>query len=119
MLDRHLQQLDLLRFFPIRLYSSETVFRKPHPKIFQNALKKLEVSASATVMIGDNLAMDIKGAYGAGLSAILKRTTSNRTRRVRQQIPVIERIAELPALLGSWSHKDVPQHEQAIELQQH
>ena len=118
-LDRHLQQLVLLRFFPIRLYSSETVIRKPHPKIFQNALRQLEVSASAAVMIGDNPAMDIKGAYRAGLSAVLKRAATNRTQRVRQQVPVIERIAELPALLGSWSHKDVPQHEKSIEFQQH
>jgi hypothetical protein len=44
-LDRHLRACDLLEFFPVRVYSSETVHRKPDGRIYGRALERLGVEA--------------------------------------------------------------------------
>jgi HAD superfamily hydrolase (TIGR01549 family) len=98
-LDRHLKQLDLLRFFPLRLYTSETIIRKPNKRLYQKVLDNLEVTADNAMMIGDRLDKDVVGAERAGLRSVFKRGESNRTRRVPSRFPVIDRIAEIPALL--------------------
>ena len=50
---------------------SEAGVEKPHPTIFRNALRKLEVPAAASVYVGDNPSIDIAGARRAGLQPIL------------------------------------------------
>ena len=101
-LDRHLKQFDLLRFFPVRLYSSEIVYRKPHPRIFQIALQKLGVLASEAVMVGDRLREDYKGASRVGVRAVLKRAYTNESKNIDGNIPIIDTIAELPHLIKDW-----------------
>jgi phospholysine phosphohistidine inorganic pyrophosphate phosphatase len=50
------------------------VFGKPAAAFFQTALDTLELPASETVMIGDDIVTDIAGAQRAGLKGILVRT---------------------------------------------
>ncbi len=45
-------------------------WRKPHSKIFQQALDQLGVAAGEAVFIGDCPLEDIKGALDAGLKAV-------------------------------------------------
>jgi HAD superfamily hydrolase (TIGR01549 family) len=101
-LDRHLEQLDLLRFFPVRQYSSVTVFRKPDRRIFELTLRRLNVSASEAVMVGDRMRQDIKGAQRLGITGVFKRNSINGRKKIANDIPVIETIAELPELIGGW-----------------
>jgi HAD superfamily hydrolase (TIGR01549 family) len=101
-LDRHLKQFDLLRFFPVRQYSSEIVYRKPHPRIFQITLQKLGVTAAQAVMVGDRLREDIKGAARLGIRPILKRAYTNESKHIDGNIPIIDTIAELPDLISRW-----------------
>jgi len=51
---------------------------KPHPAIFQSALKSLEVEAENVLMVGDRLETDIKGANTLGIdsAAVLTGITS-------------------------------------------
>ncbi|MCH9021728.1 MAG: HAD-IA family hydrolase, partial [Planctomycetes bacterium] len=91
---------DLLEFFSVRVYSSDTIYRKPDKRIFQVALKGLEVSASEAVMVGDKVDMDIRGGSRAGLNVIYKRGVVNRKKRVGGNITVIESIGDLPRVLG-------------------
>jgi putative hydrolase of the HAD superfamily len=44
---------------------------KPDPEIFRRALARIGVSAARTAYVGDIFAIDVVGARGAGLSAIL------------------------------------------------
>ncbi len=44
---------------------------KPDPRIFQEALDRLDVPASRAVMVGDSLAHDVIGARQAGMRAVL------------------------------------------------
>jgi putative hydrolase of the HAD superfamily len=65
-----LRKLDISQFFNAILVSHEVGWRKPHPKIFNEALKKLRVSAHETVYVGDSPLEDIKGAKATGMKTI-------------------------------------------------
>ncbi len=54
-------------YFEFSIYSSEVPFRKPHPSIFQLALRRLQLQPEEVLFIGDNLNADIAGARGVGL----------------------------------------------------
>ena len=72
-IDRHLEQLGLLEFFPVRIYSTELGVRKPNPLIFQAALKQLGgVAASEALFVGDDPKLDVFGAQRAGLRAAVR-----------------------------------------------
>ena len=55
----------------ITVSSAEFGVMKPDPRIFQEALDRMDVSASRSVMVGDSLAHDIIGARQAGMRAVL------------------------------------------------
>jgi len=65
-----LRKLDINQFFNAILISDEVGWRKPHPKIFNEALKRLKVSAHETVYVGDSPLEDIKGAKATGMKTI-------------------------------------------------
>jgi len=65
-----IRKLDISRFFNAILVSEEVGWRKPHPKIFQEALKRLETTAKETVYVGDSPQEDIKGAQFVGMKTI-------------------------------------------------
>ncbi len=70
-LHRILQYFKLAQFFDTIVISGELGFRKPHPKIFEKALRKLNVTAKKSVFIGDSLKADIYGAKRVGIKTIL------------------------------------------------
>lgn len=65
-----LRKLDINQFFNAILVSHEVGWRKPHPKIFNEALKRLRVSAHETVYVGDSPVEDIKGAEATDMKTI-------------------------------------------------
>lgn len=71
-LDRHLESEGLLQYFPVRIYSSQVRYRKPHRRIFQMALEQMGVDAQHAVFIGDLPKADIRGAKRAGMKTVWK-----------------------------------------------
>ncbi len=67
----------LLDYFEFVLSSADFRLKKPHPKIFQAALDRLEVSAEDAVYIGDNLHADIEGSVAAGMTPVWFGETAN------------------------------------------
>ena len=53
--------------FEFIIASSEYVFRKPDPILFELALKKARISADRVWFCGDNISADIMGAHSAGI----------------------------------------------------
>ncbi|MHA1460469.1 MAG: HAD-IIA family hydrolase [Promethearchaeota archaeon] len=51
-----------------------TIFGKPSKEYFMQALKKLDLAANRTVVIGDDIESDIQGAHNANLRGILVKT---------------------------------------------
>jgi putative hydrolase of the HAD superfamily len=102
-LDAHLEQLGLLQFFPVRVYSSAVRYRKPHPRIFELALTQIGVPASRALFIGDLLLADIAGAKRAGMRTVWKPAThtSKHPRLRRRPTPdyTIPCVTQLPTAL--------------------
>jgi putative hydrolase of the HAD superfamily len=69
--DRHLAAHDLLDLLPVRVYSSEAMYRKPHPSIFEQALEQMGVAAGEAAYVGDRADVDVAGAQGAGMLGVL------------------------------------------------
>jgi len=58
-------------YFNSILVSDDVGWRKPHPRIFEEALKRLDKSVEQAVFVGDNPMEDIQGAKGIGMKDIL------------------------------------------------
>jgi putative hydrolase of the HAD superfamily len=99
-MDQHLAREKLLPYFPIRIYSSTTCYRKPHRKIFEAALEQLGVTPERAAFVGDQLQTDIRGARRVGMATIWKTAApeAKATRRHQADL-VIHRIADLPGIL--------------------
>ena len=57
-------------FFEHVITSEGSNSMKPEKEIFEYALKKADASVHESIMIGDNLDADIRGAMGAGLDTV-------------------------------------------------
>lgn len=67
---RKLDSINLYDLLDYTLISSEIGIRKPDPRIFKYACKKMNLNENECVYIGDSYSRDIVGAINAGLDAI-------------------------------------------------
>ncbi len=81
----------------VTISSYDHGFMKPHPSIFERALRELGVSAPEAVMVGDSLAHDVAGARQVGMTGIL--LARNGPPSSDAGAPVIRSLGELPTLL--------------------
>jgi putative hydrolase of the HAD superfamily len=61
-INKVLEEYDILQFFEATIYSDETGLFKPHPKMFEIPLKKFNCSPLNAIHVGDLLETDVKGA---------------------------------------------------------
>ena len=98
-LDRHLRQVHLLELLPVRIYSCDVRYRKPHPTIFRHALDQAGVPADGALFVGDTPRADIRGAKRAGMIAVLKDPYGRYgSSRIRPDY-TIRSLCELPAIV--------------------
>lgn len=67
---RKLEYAGIQHFFKTLTYSEETGFQKPHPEIFEAALNKASAKPHQSMMIGDNMDVDILGAHPLGMKCV-------------------------------------------------
>ncbi len=67
--------LELNEYLSVTLISESECVRKPDSRIFDRALKRLDVPAVQSIFVGDNPEADIRGAKNAGMKAVWKRNT--------------------------------------------
>jgi HAD superfamily hydrolase (TIGR01662 family) len=84
--------------FEVMVSSSAHGYMKPHPSIFEAALRQADVERDEAVMVGDSLVHDIEGARRYGMRAILV-SRSGQPASCPPDVPVIRSLRELPALL--------------------
>lgn len=84
--------------FAVTLSSSDHGYMKPHPSIFEAALRAVDAVPAEAVMVGDSLAHDVEGARRLGMRGILV-SRSGRVQECPPDVQVIQSLRELPALL--------------------
>jgi putative hydrolase of the HAD superfamily len=97
-IDGALQQEGLLDFFPVRVYSSDVKFMKPHPQIFQTALDRMGVRPEQALYVGDQMRKDVKGSARVGMkTALINRSGGFRRGRCRpdHEIRTLPEVHEL------------------------
>ncbi|MCJ7562106.1 MAG: HAD family hydrolase [Thermoplasmata archaeon] len=68
---RVLANLDMEKYFDLIVISDEVGVRKPDKRIFEIALDMAETRAHRSLFLGDRPSIDMVGAIGAGMKAIL------------------------------------------------
>jgi HAD superfamily hydrolase (TIGR01549 family) len=98
-LERHLQLLGLLEFFPVQLYSYVFLVRKPSTEIFRIAAGKIAELPENILFVGDRIDNDVLPALESGMRAALKEAYTNRGKKLPPAALRIGWLAELPALI--------------------
>jgi HAD superfamily hydrolase (TIGR01549 family) len=62
-----LERFGMRQHFEVVVVSSETGWMKPHAECYRPALEALPAPAARTLMVGDDLKNDVKGAKALGL----------------------------------------------------
>ncbi len=81
----------------VKVSSFDHGFMKPHPSIFETALREIGVAAGEAAMVGDSLAHDVAGATQVGMKGIL--ISRHGAPAASAGVPVIRSLGELPPLL--------------------
>ena len=92
------EHFELTGLMSAAISSSEHGFMKPHPSIFEAALKLAGVDAGESVMVGDSLAHDIEGARRVGMRGILVHRADTPP-AAGVDVPIIRDLSELHPLL--------------------
>jgi putative hydrolase of the HAD superfamily len=90
-----LERFDLLKHFKVIVVSSDTGWMKPHGECYAPALAALPAPPGKTLMVGDDLRNDVKGAKALGLYTawIAPNATT-----IDPDVDIhLTRLAELPA----------------------
>jgi len=97
------QHFDLHGLITAAISSSEHGYLKPHPSIFEAALKLVGVEPGESVMVGDSLKHDIEGARRVGMHGVLVRRAGFAAGHADDApgVPVVATLAELPLLLNA------------------
>ena len=98
-IDGFLEDEGLLRYFPVRIYSSEVRYMKPHRRIFQLALGQLGLPADRVLFVGDRMDNDIRGAARVGMKTMLLLGDGPEPRTRARPDHMIRRLSELPVAL--------------------
>ena len=92
--DTKLAGSGLKPFFETLTVSEEVGVKKPNPEIFHYALRKAHATAEESLMIGDEMAVDIDGARAAGIDQIFfnpsgAKVEGERTFEVRRLVDIM------------------------------
>ena len=98
-LEKHLEQLGILDFFTVRVYSYEFDFRKPNTQIFKVAAKRIGETLENILYVGDRIDKDIRPAVKTGMQAVLKAAYTNAGKKTPRGAWKINRLYELPGLI--------------------
>jgi HAD superfamily hydrolase (TIGR01549 family) len=92
------RHFDLEGLFAVTISSSDHGYMKPHPSIFEAALRETATMPEQAVMVGDSFAHDVEGARRLGMRGVLL-SRSGQPPVCPPDIPVIRSLRELPDLL--------------------
>lgn len=109
-LEKQLEQLSILDFFPTRLYSYEFRFRKPDARFFKMAAERIGETLENIMFIGDRIDTDIKPAVKLGMKAVLKAAYTNTGKKTPKGAWKINQLSELPELIEKFNAEVVKEN---------
>lgn len=74
--------------------SARCGYRKPHPEIFRAALRLTSARPEETLMVGDSVSADVRGAESLGMHAVL--IDRDGTRQVTEEVRAIRSLLDVP-----------------------
>ena len=84
------------RYFEELIISEDVGVKKPHPLIFEHALRVTGTKEDTSLMIGDNIETDIKGAHGVGIDQVYLNVHSQRNNfKATHEISHLSQLKEL------------------------
>lgn len=99
---KKMENTGLRPFFEVIVCSEDIGFNKPHPSIFEHAMREAKAKPTCSLMIGDDYRADISGAINAGMHAIWFEPNLKNTLRFENRITALNEIPQRAArLLGS------------------
>ena len=98
-LEKHLEQIGILDFFGVKMYSYEFGFRKPDTRIFKIAAERVGERPENIMYVGDRIYKDIYPTLKIGMHAVLKDAYTNAGKKLPHGARKINCISELPALV--------------------
>ena len=100
-IDDHLRDEGLLDYFPVRVYSSDVGYMKPHRRIFHVALAQMGVSPERSLFVGDRVDKDVKGAARVGMKTVLLARNGRVVRGRWRPDHMVKRLGEIGAIVGA------------------
>lgn len=89
-----------LTSIPRRVVSSEVGFRKPSCSFYDAMLRQIDASPAEVLMVGDDLANDVRGAEAAGIRAVLIARGSSRKNKSIADVTTLNSLLELESVLS-------------------
>lgn len=89
---------ELEGLFAVAISSFDHGYMKPHPSIFESALRRVDARPDEAVMVGDSVAHDIDGATRLGMRAVLV-ARSGHAPTPPDGVPMIRSLRDLRPLL--------------------
>ncbi len=96
--NRAFARIGLARFFEVIVDSGEVGIEKPDVRVFEFALRGMNVRAEEAVYVGDVFKVDVLGARAAGMRAILIDPHGFHADKPCERVAS---LAALPALLAT------------------
>ena len=90
-----LKMLDLEKYFSVITCSAHFGYRKPDPRLFEDALRRMELREDEVVYVGDSTDRDVTGAFNAGIAAVWIRRKGH-----HGATDILPGVTELPDLRG-------------------
>ena len=87
-----IKHLGISKYFDCIISSAQIGYRKPHPKIYELALSKIDVPSENVLFVGDNFENDYLGPKKIGLNAIL--LDRNSTGHINESIKSLNEIGK-------------------------
>lgn len=106
-LEKHLEQIGILDFFTVRMYSYEFDFRKPDARIFKIAAERIGEAAENIMYVGDRIDKDIIPTLKIGMQPVLKAAYTNAGKTPPNGAFKITHLSELPALIKKINGKNI------------
>lgn len=99
LLRSYLAAIGVEQFFDAFVFSIDVGFKKPHPRMYETALKALSVAPGEALFVGDRVREDVEGPSSLGMRAVLTHQFRQEELGGVQPLAVISRLEELIPLL--------------------